>query len=53
MRPCTRSVSKTLVPLQCPVDAGEHLLQTFQMKAGKTITQRIVAEGAVGPDPAL
>lgn len=44
---------KDFVPLQRPVDAGEHPLQTFQMKTGETIAQHIISESAAGADPAL
>src|SRR5580658_1029905 len=44
---------ENFIPLQCPVDIGLHPLQALQMKAGKAVTQHIVAEGAAGADPAL
>ena len=42
-----------LVTLECPIDLNQHSLQAIQVKAGETVTQHVVAEGAIGADPLL
>jgi hypothetical protein len=42
-----------LVTLECPIDLNQHSLQAIDVKAGETVTQHVVAEGAIGADPLL
>ena len=42
-----------LVPFERPVDLHQHPLQAFHVKAGETVSEHIVAEGAIGADPLL
>ena len=42
-----------LVALERAVDLNQHPLQALHVKAGETVTQHVVAEGAIGADPLL
>jgi hypothetical protein len=54
-RPCGPRPARIerLVTLECPIDLNQHSLQAIQVKAGETVTQHVVAEGAIGADPLL